>query len=112
MVRQWFQQNYRSRSLWRFPPPTLFELSLVLTLGVYVFGAAYLVSPLFGWHLDVASMAAAFGALPVVAKFGIKTVIAFPFTYHSLNGLRHLAWDTGSRMTSICEWVANGSVVE
>ena len=51
---------------------------------------------MFGWHLDVASMAAAFGSLPVAAKFGIKTVIAFPFTYHSLNGLRHLAWDTGS----------------
>jgi succinate dehydrogenase (ubiquinone) cytochrome b560 subunit len=62
---------------------------------VYTFGAAYLVSPLFGWHLDVASMAAAFGTLPVAAKFGIKTAIAFPFTYHSLNGLRHLTWDTG-----------------
>ena len=64
---------------------------------MYVFGAAYLVSPMFGWHLDVDSMAAAFGSLPVAAKFGIKTAIAWPFTYHSINGLRHLAWDTGSR---------------
>ena len=77
------------------PQPTSFEnLPGVDVLGVYVFGAAYLVSPLFGWHLDVASMAAAFGSLPVAAKFGIKTAIALPFTYHSFNGLRHLAWDS------------------
>jgi succinate dehydrogenase (ubiquinone) cytochrome b560 subunit len=63
---------------------------------VYVFGAAYLVSPLFGWHLDVVSMAAAFGALPVIAKVGIKTFIAAPFTFHCINGVRHLVWDTGA----------------
>ena len=67
-----------------------------MIIGVYLFGAAYLVGPAFGWHLDVASMAAAFGSLPVAAKLGIKTAIALPFSYHSLNGLRHLAWDTGS----------------
>ena len=65
-------------------------------IGVYVFGAAYLVSPLFGWNLDVATMAAAFGSLPVVAKVGIKSIVAFPFTFHSINGLRHLTWDTGA----------------
>lgn len=79
---------------------------------MYVFGAAYLVSPLFGWHLDVATMAAAFGSLPIAAKFGIKTAIALPFTYHSFNGLRHLAWDAGFCTNSICEWFADDSVVE
>jgi succinate dehydrogenase (ubiquinone) cytochrome b560 subunit len=67
------------------------------SIGVYVFGAAYLVSPIFGWHLDVPTMAAAFGSLPVVAKVGIKSLIAFPFAFHSINGLRHLSWDTGIR---------------
>ena len=62
---------------------------------MYIFGAAYLASPLFGWHLDVASVAAAFGALPVAVKMGIKGFIAFPFAFHSINGLRHLTWDTG-----------------
>jgi succinate dehydrogenase (ubiquinone) cytochrome b560 subunit len=61
-----------------------------------VFGAAYLVSPVFGWHLDVATMAAAFGSLPVAAKIGIKGLIAFPFSFHSINGVRHLVWDTGA----------------
>jgi len=50
--------------------------------GFYIFGAAYLASPLFGWHMDSASMAAAFGAWPLLLKL-------------SINGLRHLTWDTG-----------------
>jgi succinate dehydrogenase (ubiquinone) cytochrome b560 subunit len=65
-------------------------------VGVYVFGASYLIAPYLGWHLDVASMAAAFGSLPVAAKLGIKSFIAFPFAFHSINGLRHLTWDTGA----------------
>jgi len=70
-------------------------------VGVYVFGAAYLVSPLFGWHMDVASLVAAFGALPVAAKVGIKSIVAFPFAFHSINGLRHLVWDTGASIYAI-----------
>ena len=62
---------------------------------MYVFGAAYLVAPVLGLHMDVATMVAAFGSLPVAAKVGIKAVVAFPFAFHSINGLRHLAWDTG-----------------
>ena len=74
----------------------LFEGStLTCVTGIYVFGATYLASPLLGWHLDVASIAAAFGSLPVAAKVGIKGLIAFPFAFHSINGLRHLTWDTG-----------------
>jgi succinate dehydrogenase/fumarate reductase cytochrome b subunit len=41
-------------------------------------------------------MAAAFGSLPVAAKVGIKSLIAWPFAYHSINGVRHLVWDTGA----------------
>jgi len=67
----------------------------VLSGGFYVFGAAYLILPLFGWHLDSVSMAAAFGSLPVAAKLAIKLGVALPFTYHSFNGVRHLMWDTG-----------------
>lgn len=65
----------------------------VLSGGFYVFGAAYLVSPLFGWHLDSASIAAAFGGLPLLAKAAAKFVVAMPFTFHSINGVRHLVWD-------------------
>lgn len=40
-------------------------------------------------------MAAAFGSLPGVVKGALKGVVALPFTFHSFNGLRHLAWDMG-----------------
>jgi len=72
----------------------------VLSGGFYVFGAAYLVSPLFGWHLDSASMAAAFGSLPVAAKVAAKFAVALPFTFHSFNGLRHLSWDLGKTFSN------------
>ena len=58
------------------------------------------MAPLFGWHLDVASLTAAFASLPVFAKFAIKTAVAFPFTFHSINGIRHLVWDTGAGKAS------------
>lgn len=65
----------------------------VLSGGFYVFGSAYLVAPLFGWHLDSATLAAAFASWPVVLKVAAKFLVAMPFTFHSFNGLRHLAWD-------------------
>ncbi|KAJ5223431.1 hypothetical protein N7468_007973 [Penicillium chermesinum] len=67
---------------------------------LYLWATAYLASPLFGWHLESASMVAAFGALPVAAKILIKTILALPFTYHSMNGIRHLTWDLGIGFTN------------
>lgn len=40
-------------------------------------------------------MAAAFGSLPVAAKVLAKFAVAMPFTFHSINGVRHLVWDMG-----------------
>ncbi len=69
---------------------------VILSGGFYVFGTAYLVAPLLGWHLDSASMAAAFGSLPFLVKAPMKFLVALPFTYHSWNGFRHLFWDMGT----------------
>ncbi|KAG5513738.1 hypothetical protein PMAC_000776 [Pneumocystis sp. 'macacae'] len=67
--------------------------------GLYIFAVSYLVSPIFGWHLDSASIASMFHTWPVQAKVLAKFIFAFPFTYHSFNGLRHLYWDTGRGLT-------------
>ncbi|KAJ9206334.1 hypothetical protein DTO166G4_1268 [Paecilomyces variotii] len=72
----------------------------VLSGGLYAFATAYLVAPLLGWHLESTSIAAAFGALPVAAKFLAKYIVAFPFTLHSFNGIRHLVWDLGRGLTN------------
>ncbi|KAK2748990.1 hypothetical protein FQN57_007273 [Myotisia sp. PD_48] len=68
--------------------------------GLYIFASAYLVSPLLGWHLESASLAAAFGALPLAAKFSLKLGVAFPFAFHCMNGIRHLVWDLGKQITN------------
>lgn len=33
--------------------------------------------------------------LSPIIIYGAKIVLAFPVTYHFLNGIRHLAWDAG-----------------
>lgn len=65
----------------------------MLSGGMYVFGLAYLASPVLGITLDSASLAAAFASWPVAAKVATKFLIATPFTFHSINGVRHLVWD-------------------
>lgn len=72
----------------------------VLSGGFYIFGTAYLVAPLLGWHLDSASMAAAFGSLSVAAKVSTKFLLSLPFTFHSINGVRHLVWDLGKQFSN------------
>ncbi|KAL1644381.1 hypothetical protein SLS58_004295 [Diplodia intermedia] len=61
--------------------------------GVYLYFMAYTIAPLTGWHLESQSLAAAVAAWPIAAKVGVKTIAALPFTYHCINGLRHIAWD-------------------
>ena len=61
--------------------------------ALYLYATAYLVAPLAGWHLESQSLVAAFAALPVAAKLGAKFVLAFPFTYHFFNGVRHIVFD-------------------
>jgi succinate dehydrogenase (ubiquinone) cytochrome b560 subunit len=72
----------------------------VLSGSFYVFGAAYLVAPLLGWHLESASIAAAVASMSPVAKMGLKAFFAFPFTFHAMNGIRHLVWDTGRQFSN------------
>lgn len=45
-------------------------------------------------------MAAAFAAWPLALKLVAKTLVAWPFVFHSVNSLRHLVWDTGRQMTN------------
>ena len=73
---------------------------LALSGGLYLWATAYLASPLLGWHLGSASIAAAFSGLPLLAKVALKGTVAFPFAYHSLNGLRHFMWDMGYGFTN------------
>jgi len=72
---------------------------VMLAGSVYLFGISYAVAPLVGFHVESASIAAAFAALPFAAKLAAKGTFAFPFVYHSISGLRHLTWDTARELT-------------
>merc|ERR1712025_641249 len=48
----------------------------------YLYFGSYLVAPLFGWHLESASLAAAFAGMPFIVNGGIKFLLGFPFAMH------------------------------
>ncbi|KAF2746151.1 mitochondrial succinate dehydrogenase cytochrome b560 subunit C [Sporormia fimetaria CBS 119925] len=73
---------------------------VMLSGGLYLFGMAYLAAPAFGWHLETPSMVAAVASWPLIAKIAAKATVAFPFFFHSINGIRHLSWDLGLGMTN------------
>jgi len=72
----------------------------ILSGGLYLYGFGYLIAPVMGWHLESAVIAASFATWPIAAKIFTKALIAFPFTFHSLNGIRHLMWDVGKGITN------------
>jgi succinate dehydrogenase (ubiquinone) cytochrome b560 subunit len=45
-------------------------------------------------------MAAAFASWPGALKVATKFAVAMPFTFHSMNGVRHLIWDTGRQFSN------------
>ncbi|KAF2754653.1 cytochrome b560 subunit of succinate dehydrogenase [Pseudovirgaria hyperparasitica] len=81
----------------------------ILSGAFYIFGFAYLAAPTIGWHIETPSMVAAVGSWPIWAKIATKFSVAFPFLFHSLNGVRHLVWDTGrgfaTKTTARSGWV-------
>ncbi|OQV09832.1 hypothetical protein CLAIMM_13914 [Cladophialophora immunda] len=80
--------------------------AMLLTAPIYIFGAAYVVAPVVGWHLDTDSVVAWFGALPVGVRVAIKGVWGFAFCFHLVHGLRHLIWDTGMMLSNRQVWVS------
>ncbi|KAK2056355.1 succinate dehydrogenase cytochrome b subunit [Colletotrichum caudatum] len=77
-----------------------------LSAAFYVYFGTYLVAPLLGWHVESQSLVAAFGALPLAAKGGLKFLVAWPFTFHFFNGIRHLTCDLAKGFTKpeIIRW--------
>lgn len=72
----------------------------ILSGGFYIYGALYLIAPALGWHVESSVLAAGFAAWPFVLKIMTKFLIALPFTFHSINGVRHLIWDTASMINN------------
>jgi succinate dehydrogenase (ubiquinone) cytochrome b560 subunit len=69
-------------------------MSLSLFIGLYAFFLSYLAAPVVGLPIDSSHIIDFVHSLPEWAKYTGKTIAAAPFVYHTLNGLRHLTWDT------------------
>ncbi|KAF8645889.1 hypothetical protein AX16_007547 [Volvariella volvacea WC 439] len=67
-----------------------------LSVLLYGFSIGYLVAP---GTLDSTHLVELVQGLPDVVKYAGKTILAAPFAFHTFNGLRHLAWDTGKFVT-------------
>jgi succinate dehydrogenase (ubiquinone) cytochrome b560 subunit len=59
---------------------------------LYAYALAYLVAPTTFASANVVAFVA---GLPVAVKLAGKAILAAPFAFHSLNGIRHLGWDLG-----------------
>ena len=69
---------------------------MVLCLIVlYGFTIAYVIAPLAGAPFTSNDLVQLVGAVPESLKLAAKTALSASFAFHSWNGLRHLAWDTG-----------------
>ncbi|KIM62727.1 hypothetical protein SCLCIDRAFT_119031 [Scleroderma citrinum Foug A] len=67
-----------------------------LSMLLYGFSLAYLVAPN---TFDSVNVIAFVSELPEYVKYAGKAILAAPFAFHSLNGLRHLAWDSGKLLS-------------
>ncbi|KAJ7620747.1 SDHC, cytochrome b subunit of succinate dehydrogenase [Mycena polygramma] len=69
-----------------------------VALGVllYGFSVSFLAAPEIFAGPQIVELA---GSLPDAAKYAGKALLAAPFAYHALSGVRHLAWDVGKFMT-------------
>ena len=70
----------------------------------YLYALSYVALPALGYTVDAASMAAAFGSLPLAFKIAIKTIAAAPYTLHNWKGFRPLLWDSTRELTVKGVW--------
>ncbi|SPO28433.1 related to SDH3 - cytochrome b560 subunit of respiratory complex II [Ustilago trichophora] len=73
-----------------------------LSVLMYAYFSAYAGYPLFAGTaeaLSSGSLVDFVSTLPVWFKTAVKVPLALAFTFHSFNGLRHLAWDWGYALT-------------
>ncbi|KAJ3554419.1 hypothetical protein NM688_g3123 [Phlebia brevispora] len=75
---------------------------------LYAFSLAYLVAPETFSSAHVIELVS---TLPEALKYAGKLILAGPFAFHFLNGLRHLGWDTGRFLTLKSSYAAGYAVL-
>ncbi|ORY74309.1 succinate dehydrogenase cytochrome b560 subunit [Leucosporidium creatinivorum] len=113
------QRSLRPNSPWHIYQPQLTSISSLanratgagLSAAFYALFVGHLVAPAVGIPFDSATLVQTFAEFPEWAKLGTKALIAGPASYHTLNGLRHLSWDTGRFMELKTSYAAGYAVM-
>ncbi|XP_053134302.1 succinate dehydrogenase cytochrome b560 subunit, mitochondrial [Hemicordylus capensis] len=103
-MAQFWDKNARSSrplsphiSIYSWSLPMMMSIShrgtgVAMSLGVSLFGLSALVLP--GHFADYLELVKSLSLAPALI-YSAKFALAFPLTYHTWNGVRHLAWDVG-----------------
>ncbi|XP_054829140.1 succinate dehydrogenase cytochrome b560 subunit, mitochondrial, partial [Eublepharis macularius] len=103
MARFWDKNTRSNRplsphiSIYSWSLPMMMSIThrgtgIAMSLGVSLFGLSALVLPShFPDYLDFVKSL----NLPAALIYSGKFALAFPLTFHTWNGIRHLAWDMG-----------------
>ncbi|KAG0147746.1 hypothetical protein CROQUDRAFT_61369 [Cronartium quercuum f. sp. fusiforme G11] len=82
-----------------------------LSIGLYAFALSYLTLPAVGIPMDSDAIVQLATSAPEWSKVTTKGLLALPFTYHTFNGCRHLAWDLGYFMELKSSYTAGYAVL-
>ncbi|CAG8603135.1 9299_t:CDS:10 [Paraglomus brasilianum] len=91
-------QIYQPQLTWILSIAHRFSGAGVATV-LYGSAIAYAIGPYLGSPWDADTLVAAVSTLPPSVVLAGKASLAFPFTFHTFNGIRHLIWDTGRSLT-------------
>jgi len=75
---------------------------------MYGYFLAYLAAP---GTFNSAHVLEAISGLPEAVKYSAKAILAAPFAFHTLNGVRHLSWDVGKFLTLKSSYQAGYAVL-
>jgi succinate dehydrogenase (ubiquinone) cytochrome b560 subunit len=66
----------------------------------YAYFLTYLLGPYAGIHVETLGLKEKIANMNSYVKTAIKAFFAGNFAFHSINGFRHLTWDTGAMFTN------------
>ncbi|GAA5976539.1 hypothetical protein JCM10908_005536 [Rhodotorula pacifica] len=97
------QRAKRPSSPWHIYQPQLTSATSIanrvtgsgLSVAFYAVFLSHVMAPAFGATIDSAALVDAFASLPGWFATSLKAAVAAAGSFHTFNGLRHLAWDTG-----------------
>lgn len=72
---------------------------VALAGAFYALTCTYAATSLLNIPFDSATLVGGFAALPVAVKVLAKAAGAYPFAFHTANGVRHLIWDNAKELT-------------